>query len=313
MNKNSKIFIAGHNGMVGSAIVRKLKQEAYTNLIYKSSKELDLTNQQMVANFFEKEKPEYVFLAAAKVGGIMANKTYPAEFIYNNLMIQNNVIHQSYIRGVSKLLFLGSSCIYPKFAENPIKEEALLSGYLEKTNESYALAKISGIKMCEAYNSQYGCNFISVMPTNLYGFNDNYNLENSHVLPALLRKFHQAKVSNAESVTIWGTGKPMREFLHVDDLAEACLFIMNNYNKNNFLNVGYGEEISIFNLAELIKKVIKFKGSIIFDTTKPDGTMHKLIDSSQINKLGWKPKVSLEIGIKDVYTEELNKNSIFAE
>ncbi len=311
MDKDSKIYVAGHNGMVGSAILRKLKDEGYKRLLYISSSELDLTNQKATALFFKNEQPDYVFLAAAKVGGILANNTFPAEFIYKNLMIQNNIIHHSYLHGVKKLLFLGSSCIYPKFAKNPIVEQDLLTGELEKTNEMYALAKISGIKMCEAYNKQYGSNFVSVMPTNLYGPNDNYDLKNSHVLPALIRKFHEAKIQNKESVTIWGTGKPMREFLHVDDLADACLFVMKNYSQNQFLNVGFGKEISISDLSQLIKEIIGYKGDIIFDNTKPDGTMHKLIDSSVINKLGWKASISLEEGIKRVYNNELKTNPIF--
>ncbi|MEZ4843460.1 MAG: GDP-L-fucose synthase [Bacteroidia bacterium] len=301
MNSSSKIYIAGHNGMVGSAIVRRLKSEGYSNLILRSSKELDLRNQQQVAHFFETEKPEYVFLAAAKVGGIQANNIYRAEFLYDNLMIQNNVIHHSYVHGVKKLLFLGSSCIYPKNAPQPMKEDHLLSGYLEPTNEPYAIAKIAGIKMVENYARQYGCNYSAIMPTNLYGPNDNYDLQNSHVLPALIRKFHEAKISNQPIVEIWGTGSPLREFLHVDDLAEACFFVMNNYDSYEFLNVGSGQEISIKELALLIQKIVGYNGQLIFNTDKPDGTSRKLMDSSKLNALGWKAKIKLEVGIRTVY------------
>ncbi|MCB9262665.1 MAG: GDP-L-fucose synthase [Flavobacteriales bacterium] len=304
MNSSSKIYIAGHNGMVGSAIVRRLKSEGYSNLILRSSKELDLRNQQQVAHFFETEKPEYVFLAAAKVGGIQANNIYRAEFLYDNLMIQNNVIHHSYLNNVKKLLFLGSSCIYPKFAEQPMKEEALLSGYLEETNEPYAIAKITGIKMVENYARQYGCNFTSVMPTNLYGPNDNYDLNNSHVLPALLRKFHEAKINHSPSVEIWGTGSPLREFLHVDDLAEACVFVMENYNSPAFLNVGSGSEISIKDLAILIKDIVGYQGELTFNTEKPDGTPRKLMDNSKLNALGWNQKINLKDGIEAIYQNE---------
>jgi GDP-L-fucose synthase len=303
MNKDSKIYIAGHRGMVGSALVRVLEQNGYNNLVLRTSKELNLTDQLAVKEFFESEKPEYVFLAAAKVGGIVANNTYRAEFIYENLMIQNNVIHNSYLSGVKKLMFLGSSCIYPKNAPQPLKEEYLLTGLLEPTNEPYAIAKIAGIKMCEAYRDQYGCNFISVMPTNLYGPNDNYDLNNSHVLPALLRKFIEAKNNGDNSVTIWGTGTPLREFLHVDDLASACLFLMKSYNEKEFLNIGVGEDISILNLANLVKKIVGFEGEIILDNSKPDGTPRKLMDVSRLNGLGWEAKISLNSGISTVFAE----------
>ncbi|GIV26816.1 MAG: GDP-L-fucose synthase [Bacteroidia bacterium] len=305
MDKNSKIYVAGHRGMVGSAIVRKLQKEGYTNIITKTSKELDLRNQQSVEEFFKNEKPEYVFLAAAKVGGILANNTYRAEFLYDNLMIQNNVIHSAYKYGVKKLLFLGSSCIYPKFAPQPMKEEYLLSGYLEPTNEPYAIAKITGIKMCEAYRDQYGCNFISAMPTNLYGPNDNYDLNNSHVLPALIRKFHESKINNLPHVVVWGTGSPRRELMHVDDLADACLFLMKNYNEKQFVNVGTGKDISIKELAELVKKIVGFEGEIVFDTSKPDGTPRKLLDLTYLNQLGWYSKIELEEGIRMTYQDFL--------
>lgn len=297
MLKNAKIYVAGSNGMVGSAIVRALKANGYLNIIAKSSNELDLKNQQAVRDFFTIEKPEYVFLAAAKVGGIHANNTYPATFIYDNIMIQSNIIHASYESNVKKLLFLGSSCIYPKMAPQPLKEAYLLTGSLESTNEAYAIAKIAGLKMCQFYKQQYGCNFISAMPTNLFGINDNFNLENSHVLPALLRKFIEAKQNNHKEVSIWGSGSPMREFLYVDDLAEACLFLMNNYNDIETLNIGTGEEISIKELAKTIMKIVGFEGNLIFDTSKPDGTPRKLLDVSKVNSLGWKHKVSLEEGI----------------
>ncbi len=303
MEKSAKIYVAGHRGMVGSAIVRKLKNEGYSNIIFRTSKELDLTNQQAVTDFFAKEKPEYVFLAAAKVGGIHANNVFRADFIYQNLMIECNVIHQSYVNGVKKLLFLGSSCIYPKNAPQPIKEEYLLTSVLEETNEPYALAKIAGLKMCENYKRQYGCNFISGMPTNLYGPNDNYDLNNSHVLPALLRKFHEAKEANADSVEIWGTGNPRREFLHVDDLADASLFLMKNYDGLQLVNIGFGEDISIGELAEIVKKTTEFKGTIKNNTSKPDGTMKKLMDSAFINSLGWKAKIKLEDGIRKIYND----------
>lgn len=289
--------------MVGSAISRALKKSGYTNIIGKTSSELDLRDRNAVADFFRKEKPEYVFLAAAKVGGIQANDTYRAEFIHDNLAIELNVIDEAHKAGVEKLLFLGSSCIYPKLAPQPLKEEYLLTGLLESTNEPYAIAKIAGIKLCEAYRDQYGCNFISAMPTNLYGPNDNYDLTNSHVLPALLRKFHEAKEEGAEEVEIWGSGNPKREFLHVDDMAEACLFLMENYDGKEFINVGIGNDISIADLAKLIKNIVRFEGNLSFDLTKPDGTPRKLMDVSKINHLGWTAKISLEEGIKSVYEE----------
>ncbi len=300
MEKDSKIYIAGHTGMVGSAIVRKLKQEGYSNLILRTSKELDLTNQQAVSAFFEEEKPEYVFLAAAKVGGIEANNTYRAQFLYENMMIQNNVIHQSYVHGVKKLLFLASSCIYPKLSPQPIKEAYLLTGKPEPTNEPYSIAKIAGLKMCENYNRQYGCDFISVMPTNLYGPNDNYDLETAHVLPALLRKFHEAKLQEERTVEVWGTGTPMREFLHVDDLAEACFHLMQTYRGNTSVNIGTGKDISIKELAELIREIVGYKGEIVWNKGKPDGTPRKLLDVSLIHRLGWKHKIGLEEGIREV-------------
>ena len=303
MEYNDKIFVAGHNGMVGTAIVRALKREGYQNLIVKSSAELDLTNQQLVADFFEKQQPKYVFLAAAKVGGIHANNSYRADFIHQNLMIQNNVIHSSHVCQVKKLLFLGSSCIYPKFAKQPIKESELLSGKLEPTNEPYAIAKIAGIKMCQAYRDQYDDNFISVMPTNLYGSNDNYDLQNSHVLPALIRKFHEAKINKLSNVEIWGSGSPKREFLHVDDLADACLFLMLNYNEAPFLNIGTGTDLSIKELALLIKDVVGYSGDLKFDRTKPDGTPRKLLDVSKVNAVGWKYKIPLADGIINVYED----------
>lgn len=311
LRKDSKIFVAGHRGMVGSAIVRRLEAEGFNNLVLKSSKELDLRDQSAVKQFFEKEQPEFVFLAAAKVGGILANNIYRADFIYENLMIQNNVIHQSHVHGVKKLLFLGSSCIYPKLAPQPLKEEYLLSGYLEQTNEPYAIAKIAGIKMCESYRRQYNRSYISVMPTNLYGPNDNYDLNNSHVLPALIRKFHEAKEKGLDEVVIWGTGTPLREFLHVDDLADACLFLMKNYDEEQFLNVGVGEDISIKDLALLVKRIVGFEGEIKLDTTKPDGTPRKLMDVSRLHSLGWKHKIGLEEGIRMVYEEVLFKG-VFA-
>jgi GDP-L-fucose synthase len=311
MEKKDKIFVAGHRGMVGSAIVRKLEHEGFNNIVTRSSKELDLTKQNSVESFFDHEQPEYVVLAAAKVGGILANNTYRGQFLYENLMIQNNVIHQSYVHGVKKLLFLGSSCIYPKMAPQPLKEESLLTGILEPTNEPYAIAKIAGIKMCEAYRSQYGCNFISAMPTNLYGPNDNYDLNNSHVLPALIRKFHEAKETGKIEVVLWGTGTPLREFLHVDDLADACYFLLKNYNDNLFVNVGTGEDLSIYELAKLVQKIVGFEGAIILDNTKPDGTPRKLMDVSRINQMGWKAKIDLETGIRTVYNSVLEQN-IFA-
>ena len=303
MELTSKIYIAGHRGMVGSAILRALEAQGYSNFLLRTSSELDLRNQQAVADFFAQEKPDYVFLAAAKVGGIIANNTYRADFIYENLMIQNNVIHQAYENGVKKLMFLGSSCIYPKLAPQPLKEEYLLTGLLEPTNEPYAIAKIAGIKMCDGYRDQYGCNFISVMPTNLYGPNDNYDLNNSHVLPAMLRKFITAKRNGDASMTIWGTGSPKREFLHANDLAEACLFLMENYNDSGLVNIGIGEDISILELARLVKKIVGFEGEILTDTTKPDGTPRKLMDVSKLNGLGWKAKITLEEGIQKVYEE----------
>lgn len=311
MLKTSKIFVAGANGMVGSAIIRNLKEAAFTNIIIKTSKELDLRNQKDVFNFFDAEKPEYVFLAAAKVGGIYANNTYPAEFMYDNIMIQSNVIHASYKNKVKKLLFLGSSCIYPKLSQQPIKEEYLLTGALEKTNEAYAIAKISGLKMCEFYKKQYGCNFISAMPTNLYGINDNFNLQNSHVLPALLRKFIKAKQNNEPEVIVWGTGTPMREFLFVDDLADACVFLMKNYNEVETVNIGTGKDVTIKELAEIIKKTVGFEGELVFDDTKPDGTPRKLLDVSKINSLGWKHKVNLHEGIEKtlLWLEKTNYSS----
>ncbi|TPG40100.1 GDP-L-fucose synthase family protein [Flavobacterium pectinovorum] len=308
MNLNDKIYVAGHRGMVGSAILRRLKAEGYTNFVLKTSAELDLRNQQAVVDFFATEKPDYVFLAAAKVGGIIANNTYRGDFIYENLMIQNNVIHQSYLNNVKKLMFLGSSCIYPKMAPQPLKEEYMLTGELEPTNEPYAIAKIAGIKMCDAYRDQFGCNFISVMPTNLYGPNDNYDLKNSHVLPAMLRKFIIAKRNQEASVTIWGTGSPKREFLHADDLAEACLFLMENYNDSGLVNIGIGDDISILDLAILVKKVVGFEGEILTDTTKPDGTPRKLMDVSKLNSFGWTAKIALEEGIQKVYNEIKDTN-----
>jgi GDP-L-fucose synthase len=308
MNKDAKIYIAGHRGMVGSAIHRKLTKEGYRNLIFKSSSELDLRNQAAVETFFNLEKPEYVFLAAAKVGGIVANNTYRADFLYENLAIQNNIIHAAHLHQVKKLMFLGSSCIYPKLAPQPLKEESLLTGLLEETNEPYAIAKIAGIKMCEAYRSQYGCNFISVMPTNLYGYNDNYHPQNSHVLPALIRKFHEAKLNQSAHVEIWGTGTPLREFLFADDLADACYFLMQNYNDAGFLNVGVGHDISIKDLALLIKEIIGFEGEIVFESSKPDGTPRKLMDVSKLSALGWKYQTPLADGIRLAYADFLSKN-----
>lgn len=301
MNRQDKIYIAGHRGMVGSAILRALQAQGFSNFVLRTSSELDLRNQKAVADFFAQEKPDYVFLAAAKVGGIIANNTYRADFIYENLMIQNNVIHQAYVNKVKKLMFLGSSCIYPKLAPQPLKEEYLLTGILEPTNEPYAIAKIAGIKMCDGYRDQYGCNFISVMPTNLYGPNDNYDLTTSHVLPAMLRKFITAKRNEDTAVTIWGTGSPKREFLHADDLARACLFLMENYNESGLVNIGIGDDISILDLARLVKKTVGFEGEILTDGTKPDGTPRKLMDVSKLNGLGWKAKITLEEGIQKVY------------
>jgi GDP-L-fucose synthase len=303
MHKEGKVYVAGHRGMVGSAIVRKLKSEGFTNIITRTLSELDLKVQQDVEIFFKEEKPDYVFLAAAKVGGIVANNTYRAEFLYDNLMIQNNIIHQSYVNGVRKLLFLGSSCIYPKLAPQPLKEDALLTGLLEPTNEPYAIAKIAGIKMCDAYRDQYGCDFISVMPTNLYGPNDNYDLKNSHVLPALIRKFHEAKEAGKAYVEIWGSGSPLREFMHVDDLASACYYLMQNYSASGFVNIGVGKDISIKELALLIKRIVGFEGELKFDTSKPDGTPRKLMDVSKLEDLGFHYSIELEDGIKSVYEE----------
>lgn len=303
MDKSSKIYVAGHRGLAGSAILRKLKKEGFENLLLRTSSELDLRNQQAVKDFFEQEKPEFVFLAAAKVGGINANNTYPADFLYDNLCIQNNVIHQSYKNGVKKLLFLGSSCIYPKNSQQPIKEDYLLSGYLEPTNDAYAIAKIAGIKLCQSYHKQYGCNFISAMPTNLYGPGDNYDLKNSHVLPALLRKFHEAKEKSEPTVTVWGTGKPRREFLHVDDLAAACYFLMQHYNEPDIVNVGVGKDMSIGEMANMIKNISGYKGEIVFDTSMPDGTFQKLLDVSRINGLGWQPTIGFEEGLRRTYEE----------
>jgi len=308
LEKSAKIYIAGHRGMVGSAIHRKLTSQGFTNLITRTSSELDLRNQQAVADFFALEKPDYVFLAAAKVGGIIANNTYRADFLYENLAIQNNVIHQAYETGVKKLMFLGSSCIYPKLAPQPLKEEYLLTGLLEETNEPYAIAKIAGIKLCDAYRAQYNCNFISVMPTNLYGYNDNYHPQNSHVLPALIRKFHEAKVNGTPEVIIWGSGSPMREFLFADDLADACYFLMQNYNEPHLINIGTGEDLTIKDLALLVKKVTGFEGALTFDSTKPDGTPRKLMDVSKLHNLGWKHQIELEDGIHLAYQDFLAKH-----
>lgn len=305
MEKHAKIYVAGHRGMVGSAIVRQLEAQGYTNLVFRTSKELDLRNQAAVEAFFEAEKPDYVFLAAAKVGGIVANNTYRADFLYENLAIQNNIIHQSYLQGVQKLLFLGSSCIYPKLAPQPLKEEYLLSGYLEPTNEPYAIAKIAGIKLCEAYRSQYGCNFISAMPTNLYGPNDNYDLQNSHVLPAMIRKFHEAKATGKTEVVLWGTGSPMREFLYADDLAEACMYLMENYNEAELVNVGTGVDVTIKELAETVREIVGFEGDLVWDTSKPDGTPRKLMDVSKLHAAGWKHTIELKEGIKLAYEDFL--------
>ncbi|MGN6509210.1 MAG: GDP-L-fucose synthase [Chitinophaga sp.] len=306
MQVQDRIYIAGHRGMVGSAIKRRLEKEGFSNFITRTSSELDLRDQAAVAAFFEKEKPDHVFLAAAKVGGIVANNTYRGEFIYDNLMIQNNVVHHAYLNGVKKLMFLGSSCIYPKLAPQPLKEEYLLTGLLEPTNEPYAIAKIAGIKLCDAYRSQYGAQFISVMPTNLYGPNDNYDLQTSHVLPALLRKFHEAKLANAPEVTIWGSGTPLREFLHADDMADACYFLMQRYNEPGPINIGVGEDISIADLARLIQKITGYEGKLSFDASKPDGTPRKLMDVSKLTALGWKARISLEEGIRKVYEEKFS-------
>ncbi len=303
MDKQDKIFIAGHRGMVGSAIIRKLNAEGFTNIVTRTSKELDLKEQAAVRDFFAKEKPDHVVLAAAKVGGIHANNVYRAQFLYENLMIESNVIHSSHENGVKKLLFLGSSCIYPKMAPQPLKEESLLSGILEQTNEPYAIAKIAGIKLAESYRRQYGCNYISAMPTNLYGPNDNYDLNNSHVLPALIRKFHTAKVTNAPSVEVWGTGSPMREFLHVDDLADACFYLLQNYNDEMFVNIGKGEDLTIKALAEMIKDIVGYTGELKWNTEKPDGTPRKLMDVSRLHNMGWKHRIGLREGITSVYAE----------
>jgi len=308
MEKTDKIYVAGHKGMVGSAILRKLEKEGYLNLLVRNSSEIDLRDQSQTAGFFEMEKPGYVFLAAAKVGGIIANNTYRADFLYDNLQIQNNVINQSHLNGVKKLLFLGSSCIYPKMAPQPMKEEYLLTGPLEYTNEPYAIAKIAGIKLCDAYRDQYGCNFISVMPTNLYGYNDNYHPENSHVLPALIRRFHEAKENNIPSVKIWGSGLPKREFLFADDLADACFYLMKNYNQAGIINIGTGEDISIAELALSIKEISGFEGEIKFDNSKPDGTPRKLLDVSKLHQMGWKHTIKLKQGIRLVYQDFLNRN-----
>ena len=312
MELNSKIYIAGHRGMVGSAIMRNLHSKGYNNIITRTSKELDLRNSQAVSDFFATEKPDYVFLAAAKVGGIQANNIYRADFIYENLMIQNNVIHNSYVNGIKKLMFLGSSCIYPKMAPQPLKEEYLLTGLLEETNEPYAIAKIAGIKMCESYKRQYGCNFISVMPTNMYGPNDNYNLNNSHVLPALIRKFHDAKENDLPSVEMWGTGTPMREFLHADDLGDACVFLMNSYDGEQFVNIGSGTDLTIKDLALMIKNIVGYKGEIVHDLSKPDGTPRKLMDVSYLHSLGWRHKIELPEGIKQVYDDFKKKEGVKA-
>lgn len=313
MEKGARIYVAGHRGMVGSALVRKLQAEGYTTIITRTSSELDLRNQAAVADFFEQERPEYVFLAAAKVGGILANNVYRAQFLYDNLMIESNIIHSAYQTEVRKLLFLGSSCIYPKMAPQPLKEEYLLSGYLEPTNEPYAIAKITGIKLCEAYRSQYGCNFISAMPTNLYGPNDNYDLQGSHVLPALIRKFHEAKINDQSTVEIWGTGSPRREFLHADDLADACIFLMETYNDELFVNIGTGEDVTIRELAELIKETVGFEGELRWNTEKPDGTPRKLMDVSRLHTMGWKHKTELSPGIEQTYQDFLANEVLYVE
>lgn len=309
MKPESKIYVAGHRGMVGSAIIRELQRLGFNHIITRTSSELDLRNQQQVAEFYKSEKPDFVFVAAAKVGGIHANNVYRAEFLYDNLMIQNNLIHYAYENNVEKLLFLGSSCIYPKLAPQPLKEDYLLSGLLEPTNEPYAIAKITGIKMCEAYRDQYGCNFISAMPTNLYGPNDNYHPENSHVLPALIRKFHEAKLNNSSEVVVWGDGSPMREFLYADDLANALVYLMLNYNEKQFVNVGYGSDVTIKELAETVKEIVGYTGNMVFDTTKPNGTPRKLMDSQRLFDTGWKPKVALKDGIALAYQDFLSKLS----
>jgi GDP-L-fucose synthase len=309
LKTTDKIYVAGHRGMVGSAILRRLQADGFTNIVVRVSRELDLRDQHAVAAFFAAEKPDYVFMAAAKVGGIMANNTYRGEFLYDNLMIQNNVVHESYRNGVKKLLFLGSSCIYPKMAPQPLKEDYLLTGPLEYTNEPYAIAKIAGIKLCDAYRSQYGCHYISVMPTNLYGPNDNYDLNNSHVLPALIRKFHEAKLSGAPSVTLWGTGTPRREFLHADDLADACFHLMQHYDEPGLVNIGTGEDIPIGELALLIRDIVGYTGEVVHDLSKPDGTPRKLMDVSKLHGLGWKHRIGLEEGIRMVYAEYAKANA----
>jgi len=306
MNKNDKIYISGHRGLVGSSILRILQREGYTNLVYKTRQELDLTNQIDVLNFFKKEKPDYVFLAAAKVGGIHANNTYPAEFIYENIQIQNNVIHNSYLNNVKKLLFLGSICVYPKFAEVPVKEESLLTGGLEPTNDAYAIAKIAGIKMCQSYRKQYGCDFISTMPCNLYGVNDNFHPTNSHVLPALIRRFHEAKMNNLNEVVCWGDGSARREFMNSDDVVDACLFLMNEYSSDEIINIGFGTDYSIKDIVETIKYIVGYTGNIIWDTSKPNGTPKRLLDNSKLKNLGWNPKVKLKDGLKETYNWYLN-------
>ncbi|WP_375444126.1 GDP-L-fucose synthase family protein [uncultured Fibrella sp.] len=311
MEKQAKIYVAGHRGMVGSAIVRQLQAGGYTTIISRTSSELDLRNQTAVADFFAEEKPDYVFLAAAKVGGILANNIYRADFLYENLMIEANIIHSAYQHNVTKLLFLGSSCIYPKMAPQPLKEESLLSGFLESTNEPYAIAKIAGIKLCESYRIQYGANFISAMPTNLYGPNDNYDLQGSHVLPALIRKFHEAKVNGQPFVEVWGTGSPLREFMHADDLAEACVFLMNNYDGEQFVNVGTGEDLTIRSLAEMVKEVVGFDGELRWNTDKPDGTPRKLMDVSRLHSMGYKHKIDLPEGLKKTYQDFLNNEEVY--
>jgi GDP-L-fucose synthase len=307
MNKQDKIFVAGHRGMVGSAIVRKLMADGYENIVTKTSSELDLMNQSNVMQFFAEEKPQFVFLAAAKVGGIYANNTFRAEFLYNNLMIEANVIHAAHVHGTEKLLFLGSSCIYPKLAPQPLTEDSLLTGELEPTNEPYAIAKIAGIKLCESYRDQYGSNFISAMPTNLYGPNDNYDLQNSHVLPALIRKFHEGKINGLPEVEVWGTGSPLREFLHVDDLADACYFLMLNYSEKEFVNVGTGTDLSIKSLVEMVKDIVGYQGQLVWNTSKPDGTPRKLMNVSKLESLGWKHQIDLKKGIEMVYSEFVEK------
>ncbi|RCR71323.1 GDP-L-fucose synthase [Larkinella punicea] len=313
MEKDAKIYVAGHRGMVGSAIVRKLQAEGFENLLVRTSSELDLRNQAAVEDFFQTEKPDYVVLAAAKVGGIVANNTYRAEFLYDNLLIEANIIHHAYVAGVKKLLFLGSSCIYPKLAPQPLKEEYLLSGFLEPTNEPYAIAKITGIKLCEAYRSQYGCNFISAMPTNLYGPNDNYDLQGSHVLPALIRKFHEAKVNDQPFVEVWGTGTPRREFLHADDLADACFFLMQNYDEELFVNIGTGEDVMIRELVEQVQQVVGYEGEVRWNTDKPDGTPRKLMDVSRLHDMGWKHTTELKDGVERTYQDFLANVELYVE